>query len=140
MYLDDNDKLDGDIKDLMGKLDKLRNSLYDEFKPSIRMLEDLTISDGVQDNTQFPLVATKKVTQIRNTPAVTVQDNQPIILEEIERDTVKAAADLPPLGPLIKPVPEVDTAVLIMKHALIPWLKAKVGLHFLAQKNINFFN
>lgn len=122
----DNDKVDGEIKDLMGKLDKLRNSLYDEFKPSIKMMEELTICDGVPDNNQFPLVATKKVTQIRNTPTVPVPDNQPIILEEIERDNVKAAADLPPLGLLVKPVPDVDTPVLIMKHALIPWLKAKV--------------
>lgn len=124
--------MDGEIKDLMGKLDKLRNSLYDEFKPSIKMMEELTICDGVPDNNQFPLVATKKVTQIRNTPTVPVPDNQPIILEEIERDNVKAAADLPPLGLLVKPVPDVDTPVLIMKHALIPWLKAKVC--FMAQE------
>lgn len=122
----------------MNKLDKLRNSLYEEFKPTIKMMEDLTICDGVQDNNQFPLVATKKVTQIRNTPTVSAPlDNQPIILEEIERDTVKAAADLPPLGLLVKPVPDVDTAVLIMKHALIPWLKAKVCFFLFKTKKVN---
>ena len=122
----ENDALDVEVKEMMGKLDKLRNSLYDEFRPSIKMLEDLTICDGVPDNHQFPLVATKKVTQIRPSNSILAPDNQPVILEEIERDSVKVAADLPPPGPLVKTLPEVDTIVLVMKHALIPWLKGKV--------------
>lgn len=126
MSTDENDVLDTEVKDMMDKLDQLRNTLYDEFRPSIKMLEDLTICDGVPDNHQFPLVATKKVTQVRPSNSVLPQDNQPVILEEIDRDSVKVAADLPPPGPLVKTLPEVDTVVLIMKHALIPWLKGKV--------------
>ena len=111
---------------MMTKLDKLRNSLYDEFRPAIQMLDELSICDGVQDSCQLSLVATKKVTQLRTSSVAIVQDNQPVILQEIERDNIRAVADLPPRGQLVKPLPDVDTVVLVMKHALIPWQKAKV--------------
>lgn len=113
----------------MLKLDKLRSNLYYEFKPKIQMLEELKIED-YPENTNYPLVATKKVTQVRPPVNKTQQqDNQPEILREVERDNrLIQSMDLPPSGHLVKPVPEVDDYVFTMKHPLFPWIKGKVSL------------
>lgn len=114
----------------MSKLDNLRTTLYDEFKPSIQMLEELKIEDCLE-NQNHALVATKKVTQVRppqqQQQKSAAQDNQPEILQEVERDNrLIQSMDLPPSGQLVKPVPEVDDFVFTMKHPLFPWIKGKV--------------
>ncbi|XP_031841422.1 SET domain bifurcated histone lysine methyltransferase eggless isoform X2 [Nomia melanderi] len=117
--------LDKTVKDLMRTMDTLRNNLYNEYRPQIQMLQELQIDDGISDNALYPLVATKKVTQVRVPPAI-LQDSQPEILP-IEQDNKQILAlDLPPTGPLVKPQVEIDSIVYIMKHPLMPWNKAKV--------------
>lgn len=107
-------------------MDTLRNSLYDEFRPQIQMLQELQIDDVSMDNVSYPLVATKKVTQVRVSPAL-LQDSQPEILP-IEQDNKQIIAlDLPPTGPLVRPQIDVDAIVYIMKHPLMPWIKGKVN-------------
>ncbi|XP_011495749.1 PREDICTED: histone-lysine N-methyltransferase eggless [Ceratosolen solmsi marchali] len=118
--------IDKEIVATMSKLDKLRTSLYNEFKPKIEMLDDLKIEDSIE-SVIYPLVATKKVTQVRVPPKQQPQDCQPEILREVERDNrLIQSLDLPPLGQLIKPIPEVDDFVFTLKHPLFPWIKGKV--------------
>ncbi|XP_068979687.1 histone-lysine N-methyltransferase eggless [Bombus flavifrons] len=121
-----NEVLDKTIKDLMCTMDMLRNNLYDEFRPQIQMLQELQINDGYVDNGFYPLVATKKVTQIRIASSSTLEDNQPEVLP-IEQDNSQVVVlDLPPIGPLVRAQIDIDTIVYIMKHPLMPWIKAKV--------------
>lgn len=108
-------------------MDKLRNSLYDEFKPQIKILEEVDLDAGFFDNSTLPLVATKKVTQMR-IPPLTMPDNQPEIMPLDGIETPVAAIDLPPAGPLVKPLPDVGDVVYIMKNPLMPWVKAKVRI------------
>lgn len=108
-------------------MDKLRNELYDEYKPQIKMLEELQINDGPTE-TLYPFVATKKVTQVRVAPTILSHDNQVEILP-IERDAKEIAVpNLPPIGSLVKSVPEIDNVIYIMKNPLMPWQKAKVRI------------
>ena len=112
-------------------MDNLRAFLYNDFKPNIQLLEELKIEDSI-DNVNHSLVATKKVTQIRVPPKQQVQDSQPEILQEIERDNrLIQSMELPPAGQLIKPVPEVDDYVFTLKHPLFPWIKGKVNIIYL---------
>ncbi|XP_054001755.1 histone-lysine N-methyltransferase eggless [Hylaeus anthracinus] len=122
---EENEVLDKTVRDLMHTMDTLRNSLYDEFRPQIQMLQELQIDDVSSDSGSYPLVATKKVTQVRVSPSA-VQDNQPEILP-IEQDNKQVIQlNLPPTGPLVRPQIDVDTIVYIMKHPLMPWIKGKV--------------
>ncbi|XP_017794923.1 PREDICTED: histone-lysine N-methyltransferase SETDB1 [Habropoda laboriosa] len=123
---EENEVLDRTVKGLMRTMDTLRNSLYDEFKPQIQMLQELQIDDGYMDNVFYPLVATKKVTQVRVAPFTLSQDSQPEVLP-IEQDNRQIVVlDLPPIGPLVKPLIDMDSIVYIMKHPLMPWIKGKV--------------
>lgn len=107
-------------------MDKLRNQLYEDFRPQIKMLEELQINDGVPENA-LPLVATKKVTQMRVPPVTLAQDNQLEVLA-IEPSSIKKVVvpKLPPTGPLVKSPPKIDSVVYIMKNPVMPWIKAKV--------------
>jgi histone-lysine N-methyltransferase SETDB1 len=135
IFLANNVDIDKEIIATMSKLDKLRTSLYNEFKPKIEMLEDLKIEDSVE-SVIYPLVATKKVTQVRVPPKQQHQDSQPEILREVERDNrLIQSMDLPPSGQLIKPVPEVDDFVFTMKHPLFPWIKGKVDIVYFKPNN-----
>ncbi|XP_076233694.1 SET domain bifurcated histone lysine methyltransferase eggless [Calliopsis andreniformis] len=122
---EENEILDNTVRDLMRTMDTLRNSLYNEFRPQIQMLQELQIDDGVTDNHLYPLVATKKVTQVR-VPPISIQDSQPEILPIEQENRQVAALDLPPVGLLVKPPIDIDSTVYIMKHPLMPWIKAKV--------------
>lgn len=110
----------------MRTMDALRGNLYDEFRPQIKMLEELQIDDAIPDSMLHPLVATKKVTQVR-APLVSIQDSQPEILPIEQESKQIAALDLPPVGPLVRPQIDIDSTVYIMKHPLMPWIKGKVG-------------
>ncbi|XP_012288677.1 histone-lysine N-methyltransferase eggless [Orussus abietinus] len=123
---EENEKIDKDITDMMHKLDVLRNNLYDEFKPKIKELEALQIFDESVDDPYYPLVATKKVTQVRIAPGVMSQDGMPEVLplERVNRQT--QGIDLPPSGKLERLLPDVDNIVYVMKHPLAPWIKGKV--------------
>lgn len=118
----------------MHTMDTLRNNLYDEFKPQIQTLPELQIEDGFIDNTFYPLVATKKVTQIKVPSSTLLQDTQqdnPEILP-IEQDNKQVVVlDLPPVGPVVKQQIDVDSIVYIMKHPLMPWIKGKVVMFFM---------
>ncbi|OAD54674.1 Histone-lysine N-methyltransferase eggless [Eufriesea mexicana] len=121
-----NDVLDKTVKGLMRTMDTLRNNLYDEFRPQIQMRQELQIDDGYVDNILYPLVATKKVTQIRVPPSSMLQDSQPEILP-IEQDNRQVVVlDLPPIGPIVRAQIDVESIVYIMKHPLMPWIKGKV--------------
>lgn len=114
------------MKNLMRTMDTLRNTLYDEFRPQIQMLQELQIDDGYLDNVSYPLVATKKVTQVKVPPSSMLLDNQPEILP-IEQDNRQVIVlDLPPIGPIVRAQIDVDSIVYIMKHPLMPWVKGKV--------------
>lgn len=117
--------LDLEIRGVMKDMDKLRNRLYEEYKPQIKLLEEVNINDGPKE-TLYPYVATKKVTQASIAPSPLSQDNQVEILP-IERDAKEMAIPkLPPAGPLVKTVPEIDGLIYVMKNPLMPWQKAKV--------------
>lgn len=123
---DTNKLLDNEIRTLTNTMDKIRNTLYDEFRPQIQLLPELQIDASYEEITTHQLVATKKVTQVRISPYTAQQDNQLEILP-IERDNKqRIVLNLPPSGPLIKRQPEVDSIVYIMKHPLLRWVKAKV--------------
>ncbi|KAI4479208.1 hypothetical protein M0804_011347 [Polistes exclamans] len=123
--------IDDEIKALTSQLDTLRNNLYEDFRPQIQMLQELQINIDCEEN-NYPLVATKKVTQVRNTPCKLQQDTQPDILP-IERDNKQVVGlNLPPSGPLVKPQPEPDTIIYVMKHPLMRWIKGKV-LHIISK-------
>ncbi|XP_018371408.1 PREDICTED: histone-lysine N-methyltransferase eggless isoform X2 [Trachymyrmex cornetzi] len=121
-----NDSLNTEIREIMHTVDKLRNNLYEDFRPQIKMLEELQINDEITE-TAHPLVATKKVTQVRVPPSSLLQDNQLEVLA-IEPSCTKEIIipNLPPTGPLLKRSPEVDDIVYIMKSPVMPWIKAKV--------------
>ncbi|KAK0175942.1 hypothetical protein PV328_000131 [Microctonus aethiopoides] len=124
-----NTNLDRDIKIMIAKMDSIRNKLYDEFKPDIRNLRELHIDDSPAENTavqHHSLVATKKVTQVRTPPAIKVPDNQVEVMSVEQKDKSKMEHGLPPHGALIRRAAEVDNSVLVMKHPLIPWRRAKV--------------
>ncbi|XP_046146084.1 histone-lysine N-methyltransferase eggless [Osmia bicornis bicornis] len=123
---EENEVLDKTVKDLMGTMDILRNRLYDEFRPQIQMLQELQIEDEYVDNNLYPLVATKRVTQMRFPSAVLLQDSQPEILPIEQEHKQVAAVNLPPMGVLVKRPIDVDSTVYIMKHPLMPWVKGKV--------------
>jgi len=103
------------------------------------MIEELQINDEITDNA-YPLVATKKVTQVRVPPSSLLQDNQLEVLA-IEPLSTKETVipNLPPTGPLVKRAPEVDDIVYIMKSPVMPWIKAKVCRIFIALIVRNFF-
>ena len=121
-----NDSLNTEIREIMRTVDKLRNNLYEDFRPQIKMLEELQINDEITE-TAHPLVATKKVTQVRVPPSSLLQDNQLEVLA-IEPSCTKEIIipNLPPTGPLLKHSPEVDDIVYVMKSPVMPWIKAKV--------------
>jgi len=109
----------------MHSMDKLRNQLYEDFRPQIKMLEAVEINDGTVENV-YPIVATKKVTQM-HIPSTLQQDNQLEILAIEPSDTKKIAVPkLPRTGPLMKRAPVMDDIVYIMKNSVMPWIKAKV--------------
>jgi len=130
-----NESLDTEIRETMNNLDKLRNSLYESFRPQIKILEELQIDDNNSIVRNVPtLVATKKVTQIRVPPTILSQDNQLEIVAEIEPPSNQKIIvhNLPAaLGPLIKPTPEPDSNVYITKSPIMPWIRAKVCIQFL---------
>lgn len=114
-------------------MDTLRNELYDVYRPQIKMVEELQINDGPADIVH-PFVATKKVTQVRVAPVALPQDNQ-VEIVPIERDAKEIVIpNLPPSGPLVKAVPDVDSIVYVMKNPLLPWQKAKVCTRCSAQR------
>ncbi|XP_012219332.1 histone-lysine N-methyltransferase eggless [Linepithema humile] len=122
-----NESISTEIREVMNNMDRLRNSLYDDFRPQIKMIEELQIDDGSIQNIP-PLVATKKVTQIRVPSTTLSQDNQLEILA-IEPPTTKKIMvhNLPAAcGPLVKPTPEPDSNVYITKNPIMPWIRAKV--------------
>ncbi|XP_070168553.1 histone-lysine N-methyltransferase eggless isoform X1 [Polyergus mexicanus] len=123
-----NESLHTEIREVMRTMDKLRNELYEDFRPQIKMLEELQINDGVTENVH-PLVATKKVTQVRIPPTTLPQDNQLEVLA-IESSNIKRTVipKLPPTGLLIKSPPKIDSIVYIMKNPVTPWIKAKIQL------------
>ncbi|XP_034935600.1 histone-lysine N-methyltransferase eggless [Chelonus insularis] len=124
-----NKSIDDEIKSMILQMDSIRSSLYDHFKPEIKYLEDIQIDDvPVENNALVPLVATKKVTQIRTPPvAVKIPDNSQIEVMTVEpKEKTSTSYGLPPNGPLIRKPAEVEDLVLVMKHPLIPWRKAKV--------------
>ncbi|XP_014476372.1 PREDICTED: histone-lysine N-methyltransferase SETDB1 isoform X2 [Dinoponera quadriceps] len=128
-----NHDLDMEIRGVMKTMDKLRNDLYDEYKPQIKMLEELQINDGPVAESLCPFVATKKVTQVRVQSAALSHDNQVEILP-IERDGKQMMVpDLPPTGPLVKTAPEVDNFVFAMKTPSQAWIKGKV--HYMITQN-----
>ncbi|XP_066600380.1 histone-lysine N-methyltransferase eggless isoform X2 [Prorops nasuta] len=109
---------------MMGKLDGLRKTFYDDFRPQIKLLKELQIEDPPNAGNSVPLVATKRVTQVRASSRT--QDNQLEVLP-LEGDWSESRSSmLPPTGPLVKTIPEVDYAVFIMKNPLMPWVKGKV--------------
>jgi len=121
-----NDSLNTEIREIMRTMDKLRNNLYDDYRPQIKMLEELQINDEITENA-YPLVATKKVTQVRVPPSSLLQDNQLEVLAIEPLGTKEIVIpNLPPTGPLVKRAPEVDDIVYIMKSPVMPWIKAKV--------------
>ncbi|XP_014205106.1 histone-lysine N-methyltransferase eggless [Copidosoma floridanum] len=63
-------KLNDSISKTMKRLDLIRSTFYNEFKPSIKMLEELKIEDEIPS---FPMIATKKVTQICPPPRPQIQ-------------------------------------------------------------------
>ncbi|XP_032664339.1 histone-lysine N-methyltransferase SETDB1 [Odontomachus brunneus] len=116
--------LDMEIRGIMKTMDKLRNELYDVYRPKIKMVEELQINDGPVESL-YPFVATKKVTQVRVTPGLS-HDSQ-VEVVPIERDVKEIVIpNLPPAGPLVKAVPDVDNIVYVMKSPLMPWQKAKI--------------
>lgn len=115
-----------EICGVMHTMDKLRNQLYEDFRPQIKMLEELQINDEAVENV-CPIVATKKVTQIRIPPTILQQDSQLEILAIEPSDTKKnVIPKLPRTGPLTKRTPVMDDIVYIMKNSVMPWIKAKV--------------
>ncbi|EFN63124.1 Histone-lysine N-methyltransferase eggless, partial [Camponotus floridanus] len=121
-----NESLHTEIREVMHTMDKLRNKLYEDFRPQIKMLEELQINDGITENVH-PLVATKKVTQVRIPSATLSQDNQLEVLAIEPSNITKAIVPkLPPSGFLVKSPPKVDSIVYIMKNPVMPWIKAKV--------------
>lgn len=124
----------------MKKMDKLRNELYDVYRPQIKMIEELQINDGPVESL-YPFVATKKVTQVRVAPPGLPHDSQ-VEVVPIERDVKEIMIpNLPPSGPLVKAVPDIDNIVYVMKNPLMPWQKAKVCTRYtehLAQRTCFF--
>lgn len=115
-------------------MDKLRNNLYSSSKPQIKMMPELQIHDAgsfIPEQPRMPLVATKKVTQMRNIPPPrpplsVSRDTQPEIMPLERVATHKIGIDVPPAGPLVKVQPIVDSVVYVMKHPVVPWIKGKV--------------
>lgn len=105
----------------MRTVDKLRDNLYEDFRPQIKMLEELQINDEIH-----PLVATKKVTQVRVPPSALLQDSQEVLAIEPLSTKEVAVPNLPPIGSLVKRAPAMDDIVYIMKSPVMPWIKAKV--------------
>ncbi|XP_011866930.1 PREDICTED: histone-lysine N-methyltransferase SETDB1 [Vollenhovia emeryi] len=121
-----NESLNTEIRDMMRTVDKLRNRLYNDFRPQIKMLQELQINDEITE-TSHPLVATKKVTQVRVPPSLLLQDSQLEVLAiEPLRTKETIVPNLPPNGPVIKRAPAIDDIVYIMKTPVMPWIKAKV--------------
>ncbi|XP_024937729.1 histone-lysine N-methyltransferase eggless isoform X2 [Cephus cinctus] len=119
-------ELNKDIQKMMSDADSLRDRFYEDFKPQIQWLKELHIDDKPLENHLYPLVATKKVTQVRVSPNAAQSDTQPEIMPLERVDNKLEPADIPPLGPLIKPIPDVDSIVYVMKNPLMPWVKGKV--------------
>lgn len=110
----------------MRNMDKLRNRLYDEYKPKIQMVPELQINDGITEN-YYPFVATKKVTQMRIPHNITVpQDSQPEVLPIEQKNKELPVPSLPRVGPVVRIHPETDSLVYVMKSPLMPWIRAKV--------------
>lgn len=136
-----NDSLNTEIREIMCTMDKLRNNLYKDFRPQIKMLEELQINDEIMEPAHS-LVATKKVTQVRVAPSSLLQDNQLEVLAIEPLGTKEIIVpNLPPTGPLVKRSPQVDDVVYIMKSPVMPWIKAKVCRIFIASEiNYIFFS
>lgn len=102
------------------------------------MLPELQINDAgsfIPEQPRMPLVATKKVTQVRNIPAPkpllpASRDLQPEIMPIERVASHKIGVDVPAAGPLVKIQPAVENIVYIMKHPVVPWIKGKVISHF----------
>ncbi|XP_008556889.1 histone-lysine N-methyltransferase SETDB1 [Microplitis demolitor] len=127
----DNDKLDQDIKEMISKMDSLRNNLYKNFKPDIKYIQELHIEDPPADTIPHPLVATKKVTQITRPPPIPPQpsihpDNPIEVMSVNPKGKLGIEHGLPPQGNLIRRAAEVENIVLVMKHPLLAWRRAKV--------------
>ncbi|XP_046617566.1 histone-lysine N-methyltransferase eggless isoform X1 [Neodiprion virginianus] len=120
-----NEEIDKSLSKMMCEMDKLRNRLYDEFKPQIKMLQEIDIDSDSTEIPNYPLVATKKVTQMR-APLVPTSESQPEILPLDGIETQLVVVDLPPAGQLIKPMPDVGDLVYIMKHPLMSWVKGRI--------------
>ncbi|KAL7299254.1 hypothetical protein TKK_0007844 [Trichogramma kaykai] len=125
-----NKEMEKQFSTIMGNLDSYRRQLYDEFKPDIKMLEELTINDdnATTNTSSSAQVATKKVTRGQcSNLSNSIVDNQPEILQvAAPSNKLLGTMNLPPTGQLIKPVPEIDDYVFTMKHPLFPWIKGKV--------------
>lgn len=118
-----NESLNTEILNMMRDMDKLRNKLYEDFRPQIKMLEELQITDEPVENIHLA-IATKKVTQIQHLSTILTQDQPDVMaIKTCNKTTVP---NLPPNGPLFKRRPEVDLNVLVMKSPVMPWIKAKV--------------
>lgn len=120
-----NESLHTEIREVMHTMDKLRNKLYEDFRPQIKMLAELQINDGNTENVH-PLVATKKVTQVRIPPATLSQDNQLEVLAIEPSNINTVVPKLPPTGSIVKSHPKVESIVYIMKNPVMPWIKGKV--------------
>ncbi|EZA49535.1 hypothetical protein DMN91_006300 [Ooceraea biroi] len=119
------ESLNAEIRGVMHTMDKLRNRLYEDFRPQITMLDELEINDGAEG--VYPIVATKKVTQMR-VPCTTLQQDSQLEILAIEPSSAKnnVIPKLPPTGQLVKRTPMIDSIVYIMKSSVMPWIKAKV--------------
>lgn len=122
-FTETNESLNTEILNMMSNMDKLRNKLYEDFRPQIKMLEELQITDEPVENIHLT-IATKKVTQIQHLSTTLPQDQPDIMaIKTCNKTTIP---NLPPNGPFFKRRPEVDLNVLVMKSPVMPWIKAKV--------------
>ena len=101
--------------------------MYAGYVPEIKMLEELTIHDPPLQKPaaqiQIARARPSMTSLSRHVPATTANDSEVMPLHAVDRSV---GYDLPPLGPLVRQFPEVDTQVFVMKHPLMPWIKGKV--------------
>lgn len=109
----------------MCTVDKLRNKLYEDFKPHIKMIQELQINDEIKEAAP-QLVATKKVTRVRKVLPSLLQENQLEVLAIEPFSKQIRLPDLPPTGALSKRPPVVDDIAYVMKSPVMPWIRAKV--------------
>ncbi|CAG5104386.1 Similar to egg: Histone-lysine N-methyltransferase eggless (Drosophila melanogaster) [Cotesia congregata] len=128
---EENSQLDNDITDMILKMDSLRSNLYNQFRPDVKEIKEIHIEDPPADTIPHPPVATKKVTQIIRAPTVqptsTAQpDNAVEVMSVCPKGKINMELGLPPQGNLVRRAAEVDNLVLVMKHPLLAWRRAKV--------------